>query len=187
MGVVMIEREFAERLSLGELPAMMASSAWCLRLHGVTALRHYLAIDGLRMVCVFEAPDVEALRRVMVADRMRPPRHLWSATVHGSEPSGDGWDGTGRRSLVVVERSLKAATPFEAVQALEDAAPACFEQRDVIPLASYFSLDRRRMLCLYDAPDAEAVRTANRIAGLPFDVAWSSRLAIEEPDIVRAV
>lgn len=36
-------------------------------------------------------------------------------------------------------------------------------------LRSYFAKDRRRMLCLYAAPDAESVRTANRTAGLPFD------------------
>lgn len=180
MGTVIIEREFAERRSLGDLQAMRASSAWCLSLHGVVPLRHYLATDGRRMVCLFRAPDAEALRRTMLTGRMQPPRHLWPAAIHGTEPSGKAWDGTRQRSLVVVERALEQPTPFEAVQALEDAAPTCFEQRDVRAVASYFSLDRRRMLCLYDAPDAEAVRLANRLAGLPFDVAWSSRVVIEE-------
>jgi hypothetical protein len=110
---------------------------------------------------------------------MRPPRHLWSATVHGVEPASENWDGAGPRSLVVVERSLEQPTPFDAVQALEDAAQACFEQRDVKPIVSYFALDRQRMLCLYDAPDAEAVRTANRLAGLPVDIAWSARLVLD--------
>ncbi len=180
MGTVIIEREFADRLSLGDLQAMRVSSAWCLRLHGVVPLRHYLATDGSRMVCLFRAPDAEALRRTILTGRMQPPRHLWPATIHGTEPSGKAWDGTRQRSLVVVERALEQPTPFEAVQALEDAAPTCFEQRDVRAVASYFSLDRRRMLCLYDAPDAEAVRMANRLAGLPFNVAWSSWLVVEE-------
>jgi hypothetical protein len=34
-------------------------------------------------------------------------------------------------------------------------------------LRSYLSLDGMRMLCLYAAPDLEAVRQANRLTGLP--------------------
>ena len=37
---------------------------------------------------------------------------------------------------------------------------------------SDFSTDGRRSLCLYRAPDAEAVRLAQHEAGLPFDVVW---------------
>jgi hypothetical protein len=43
-------------------------------------------------------------------------------------------------------------------------------------LRSYFSRDRRRMICLYDAPNAEAVRFAQEKAGVPFEVAWTSRV-----------
>jgi hypothetical protein len=43
-------------------------------------------------------------------------------------------------------------------------------------LQSLFSLDRRRMLCLYAAPDAEAVRHAQRGAGLPFERIWTTTI-----------
>jgi hypothetical protein len=42
-------------------------------------------------------------------------------------------------------------------------------------LRSYFAIDGRRMLCLYEAPDVESVRFANRQAGLPFDRVWGAR------------
>lgn len=180
MGTVVIERTFAAGYRVDDALAATASQAWCLRLHRVVSLRHYLATDGSRMVCIFGAPDAEALRRAMQVAGIPHPPHLWSATVHGVEPSAAAWGGTRHRSLVVVERSLSQPTTFDAVQALEDAAPRCFEQRDVKPVVSYFAFDHQRMLCLYDAPDAESVRMANRLAGLPFDVAWSSRVVIEE-------
>ena len=182
MGTVVIERTFAESQLVDKAIASAASNAWCLQLHDVAPLRHYLATDRSRMICIFAAPDAEAVRRTLRVARMSPPRHLWSATIHGTEPPADEWDAAQRRSLVVVERSLEQPTAFEELQALEDASPACFEQRDVQPVASYFALDRRRMLCLYAAPDAESVRMANRLAGLPFDCAWSSHLVPEERD-----
>ena len=50
----------------------------------------------------------------------------------------------------------------------------CFEQHSVRLVRSVLSLDGRRMICLFQAPDAESVRVANRIAGLPFDRVWTA-------------
>jgi hypothetical protein len=38
-----------------------------------------------------------------------------------------------------------------------------------------------RMLCLYEAPDAESVRLANREASLPFDRVWASQIVLPAP------
>jgi uncharacterized protein DUF4242 len=40
-------------------------------------------------------------------------------------------------------------------------------------LRTFFSRDRKRMLCLYEAPDAESVRVAEGKAGVPFERAWA--------------
>ena len=37
-------------------------------------------------------------------------------------------------------------------------------------LFSFLSADRRKTYCLYEAPSAEAIREAARLAGLPADV-----------------
>jgi hypothetical protein len=57
---------------------------------------------------------------------------------------------------------------------------ACFETHDVRFARSYFSTDRRRMICLFHAPDAEAVRHANRIAGAPFERVWPVQVLAPE-------
>jgi hypothetical protein len=38
---------------------------------------------------------------------------------------------------------------------------------------TFFSADRRRMVCLYQAPDAESVRLAQREAAMPLDAVWA--------------
>ena len=75
-------------------------------------------------------------------------------------------------SLVVVERSFSAPQVFAELQAVEDANVWCLDENGVKFVRTYFSLDRMRMACIYEAPDAEAARRAQRKAGLPFDRAW---------------
>jgi hypothetical protein len=75
--------------------------------------------------------------------------------------------------LVVVERLLDKHT-FAELNCMEHSFASCFSLHQVRALRSYFSKDRKRMICLYEAPDAEAVRIANRTAGLPFDSVWSA-------------
>ena len=79
-------------------------------------------------------------------------------------------------SVVVVERSFPAPVAFEDIQAIEDRGSWCLEAHGVRFLKSYFSRDRRRMVCLYEAPDAESVRLAQEKAGVPFDSAWAARV-----------
>lgn len=75
--------------------------------------------------------------------------------------------------FVVVERSFPAPVTFAEVQCQEGRAGWCFELHGVEFVQTFFSKDRRRMICVYRAPDAEAVRRANEQAGLPFDRVWS--------------
>jgi hypothetical protein len=78
-------------------------------------------------------------------------------------------------SMVVVERSFAEPVAFEDIQAIEKRGAGCLDSHGVRFLKSYFSRDRRRMICLYEAPDAESVRLAERKAGVPFEKAWTAR------------
>jgi hypothetical protein len=81
---------------------------------------------------------------------------------------------------VLVERSFADPVALADVQALEDANQWCLDVREVRFVRTYFSRDRRRMLCLYQSPDAESVRAAQREAGLPVDRVWAfDRIAPE--------
>jgi hypothetical protein len=77
---------------------------------------------------------------------------------------------------VVVERTFPQPVAFGDIQAVEKRGAWCLEAHGVRFLKSYFARDRRRMICLYEAPDAESVRLAERKAGVPFDEAWSAEV-----------
>jgi len=83
-------------------------------------------------------------------------------------------------TTVVVERTFDQPVAFESIQAIEERGAWCLDAHGVRFLKTYFSRDRRRMICLYEAPDAESVRLAERKAGVPFDEAWAARV-IQHP------
>jgi Protein of unknown function (DUF4242) len=88
-------------------------------------------------------------------------------------------------SVVLVERAFPQPVAFEDIQAIEDRGAGCLEAHGVRFLRSYFSRDRRRMICLYEAPDADSVRLAQEKAGVPFEKAWTARIVrhrADEPD-----
>lgn len=181
MATVIVERILNRPRTITEIGMLSKSTEWCMALYDVVALRHYLASDGRRLVCVFDAPDAEALRATMRSGGFDQPAHLWAATIRPAPGRGEDLIGPGAGALTVVERSFPEPVVFDDVQAIEDASRHCFDLRDVTFLRSYFSADRRRMLCLYAAPDAEAVREANQASRLPFDLAWPAEALVERP------
>ena len=84
-------------------------------------------------------------------------------------------------SLVVVERALEEPREFSCLQALEAGARGCLQTHRVRPLRAIIARDRRNMICLYDAPDAESVRETQRVAGLPFSHVWAGLQVVDRP------
>jgi hypothetical protein len=79
---------------------------------------------------------------------------------------------------VMVERTMEPAVTFDDLQAIEDRSAWCFQMHAVRFVHSYVSTDGNRMICVYEAPDAESVREANRKAQLPFDRVWTAELRL---------
>jgi hypothetical protein len=79
-------------------------------------------------------------------------------------------------SRIIVERKFDEPEAFDELQAQEDRFAWCLEQRRVKFIRSYFSKDRRRMICEYEAPDAEAVRDVQRTASMPFERIWAAEV-----------
>jgi hypothetical protein len=52
----------------------------------------------------------------------------------------------------------------------------CLEAHGARWMRSYLSLDRKRMVCEFEAADAEAVRASYRSAGVTFERVWSAEL-----------
>lgn len=83
--------------------------------------------------------------------------------------------------IIVVERSFEEPQDTERLQAAEDAVAWCLEQHAVTFHYTLVSPDRRRMVCIYRGPDAEAVRVTQRTAGLALDRAWPAAVVGETP------
>jgi hypothetical protein len=75
---IVVEREFPEPLTEDRVRQM---GTQCFDLYRITPVRSYLAPDGKRMVCIFRAPDAEAVRTIL---RMResPPGIVWACTTY---------------------------------------------------------------------------------------------------------
>jgi hypothetical protein len=75
-------------------------------------------------------------------------------------------------AILVLEQTFeRAMTP----QDLRDAAQRldkCLAAHGARWMRSYLSKDRMRMICEFEAGDAEQIRESARNAGIPFDRCW---------------
>lgn len=160
---IVMEREYDAPMSEQAFREMAMSKASCMGLYRVHWHESLLALDGRRLVCRFEAPDSESLRQ-MSRDDGSSGKVVWQGVVHDT--------GRTERANVAVTRRFEEPTTVEALQALEDAAADCLALHRVTFLRTFFSSDGRRMICLYNAPDAESVRIAQQTAAMPVDQLW---------------
>jgi hypothetical protein len=76
---------------------------------------------------------------------------------------------------IVVERTLEEPLDVAALAANGERTQACLQAHNVRFVQTYRSPDGKRVICVYEAPDAESVRLALRQHGaLPFDNAWKA-------------
>ncbi len=78
--------------------------------------------------------------------------------------------------LVIVERSFDHPPSDADMAAVAEREQRCKEVRSITWKRSVLSKDRKRMICEYDAPDAETVRRVQLEADAPFDRIWSAEL-----------
>jgi hypothetical protein len=165
---LVLERVFDEPLSRTDFLAGVRRTDWCFEMYRVDWLGSFLSTDGRTLVCTFRAPDVESARNALTKAEA-DMRRLWTTSVHEALSTGT----PPVVPNVIVERTFPAPDTFERLQAAVVAKSWCFEQRRVRWARSYLSTDGRRMLCLYEAPDVEAVRAAQREAELPVAAVWA--------------
>jgi hypothetical protein len=166
MQQIVLERQFEPAISVEDFTRMALEAVDCMPLYRVQWRESFISADGSRLLCRFDAPDTEAVRMV-TREALSRARVAWAGTVHD----------TGREdnASVVVERRFDTPVTLEELQAREDAAAWCLEQHRVTFLRTFYALDRKRMVCLYAAPDAESVRLAQGMADMPVERVWSCR------------
>ena len=77
---VVVDRQFDWEVT-PESVRTLAELGDCLEVHGIEAVRSYVAPGRRRMICIFRAPDAEAVRR-MLRGSGSPPAKVWVATLH---------------------------------------------------------------------------------------------------------
>lgn len=173
MELVLVERRFATPVRIEDIQALEDAGQWCLNAYGVRYIKTFFSKDGLRMLCLYEAPDAESVRQAETQasvpyDRAWTCEHIQStASVEGGSPA----------EYVIAERFFPEPMTRELVfQAIEQGA-TCFGLYRARHMESFLGSDGHRMVCLFRAPDAEAVRIANRQANAPYTEVWTARVA----------
>jgi hypothetical protein len=162
---VLMERHWAEPLSEVALFDMFGASGHCLALHRCDWQGSWLSKDGHELFCHFRCPDAESLR-IAMQQAGSPRGRVWVSTIHDAPGCNDG---ELTQANVLVTRSFEQPVRFEELQAREDAGQSCLQLHRVRFARSYFSIERKRMLCLYRAPDADSVRFAQHQASMPVE------------------
>jgi hypothetical protein len=79
-------------------------------------------------------------------------------------------------STVILERSFDPPLTDELFQELNGRLMPCLDRARVRWIRSHLSLDRRRLVCLFEATDAGVVRDALRQARIPHERVWSGEI-----------
>ena len=81
---------------------------------------------------------------------------------------------------VIVERSFEAPFTQDDLDAVEARMAPCLDLYNVRWIRSYWSADRLRMICEYEAADLASVRNVQREAGARFERAWAADVLGEQ-------
>ena len=77
---------------------------------------------------------------------------------------------------IIVERTFETPLTQGELDAVEARMAPCLDLYNVRWIRSYWSSDRRRMICEYDAADVASVRNVQHEAGARFERAWAADL-----------
>jgi hypothetical protein len=77
-------------------------------------------------------------------------------------------------AVVIVEEKFDPPIDLSQGSPVADKVSPCLPVYDVHWLSSYIARDGTRCVCVYQAPDAEAVRRTYRAAGVPFENVWTA-------------
>jgi hypothetical protein len=77
-------------------------------------------------------------------------------------------------AILIVEQSFEVPLTDEEHDRVAKRLNPCLDQHGARRMRSYLSVDRKRLLCEFEAADAEAVRASFRGADVPFDRVWTA-------------
>ena len=142
--------------------------AACLQQHQVTWLRTFASRDLRRMLCFYEAPGAEAVRITQDHAGLPFDRAWLGVSVSPPRPPAlpEGY------TTVIVERAVAHDVTEAEWRQRAEAGAWCMAAYRVELVESVFAPSHGRAVCVFIAPDAEAVRMANRQLGSQALHAW---------------
>jgi len=78
--------------------------------------------------------------------------------------------------VVLVEQIFDPPLTDEEHNRLSARIDTCAQARNARWMRSYLSADRRRMVCEFEAPDAQSIRDSYRSADAAFERVWGAEL-----------
>ena len=175
---VVVEQTFAAPCSDTPVPSPIEDNS-------LRRMRVFGSRDRLRFVTLYQAPEAtdrpgnQAWQSQSAAgtetERHTYPVHM-IAHARPELPAG--------YSVVVVQRDLTGVPGLtvQAVQQLASDPLGCNQRLRLTHIGGYLSQDLSRMVCVYFAPDLEAVRKANRENNVPWEHMWRSEWLHELTD-----
>ena len=162
---VLVQRRLSQPVTETDMRDIAAILGSCVGIHRVTWCASLLATDGSEMFCHFQAADAESVR-IAMRQSGAPPGDAWACRVQDAPGLRD--DELAAVKAVVAHAFAEPAV-FGARELQGAIDAGCFQRHGVRLLRSYLSADGLRMIGLYQAPDAESIRVAQREAGLSVD------------------
>jgi len=171
MSEIMLIRKFDKPVGVDYLHQATIALSWCRKLYGVDPVVHFLARDGQRCACIFDAPDAEAVRNVIRTGGRSEPEAVWPCTVlPGTDDNGSSIPAGPDTALVVVEYLHNDSPPGSDRLHTEVATPA--RTNGIRYLRSYVSNDGLRAVSIFTESNPGPVHEAHRVAGLKFNRLW---------------
>jgi hypothetical protein len=168
--LVLVERRFDEPANLEDISKLMRDNSWCSETYKIRFVKTLFSRDRRRMLCLFEAPDTESVRLAEEKSRVSYERAWACSQMKGESTVFD----ASASELVVVERKFPTPVTLEYVSSARRRAGWCLDLHRTTYIESYFGGDGMKMVCVYRAPDAEAVRMANDQAQVPYTDVWTA-------------
>jgi len=170
MELVLVERRFEQPIDFQDIQLREIAASWCHDTYNVRFLKTFFSRDRRRMLCLYEAPDAEAVRAAEEQAKI-PFERAWTCqNLRGDDLPMH----AAAKEYVVVERSYPAPITPEYLSSAFGKARSCFEIHRTSYQESFLSRDGLTMVCVFRAPDAEAVRTANDQIQAPYTDVWTA-------------
>ena len=136
----------------------------CFKLHRVHWKESYLAADGARMLCWYDAPDAESAR-IALRRLKAMTEGIFAGTVIGADDAA---------SPAMTAASFAAELSYSALSAQEAFAnlAAAFRQEDVMLVRGFVSIREPKGVCIVQAPSDRSVRSALERADVSPDAVW---------------